>query len=282
MMKIMRSVPQGHCLVVERFGKPVKVVKSGLQFFPLFFINNEVDVAESKGWIFTRNEKDHHFIELTEQQLDTGKRTCFTKDNVELEVDGFIQWRIVDPLKAIYEVDHLHKALIEATLSEVRAFIGQKDLNFAISSRSQISEHVVSVVGETAKRWGVKLTGFEIQELKADDATVAAMRQQMEAARKAEAIKLEAEGRAAAIVKQAEAEKTAMTLKAEGDESYLKSLSGVVGYKNAAKILVTIKTLESYKVLTENAANKVFMPLQTLPEILTSENANPESTPNKR
>lgn len=274
-MKLFISVPQGHCLVVERFGKPVRVAQSGLRLFPLFFL----DSPKKVDWTETV-DKDG-FIELKEQQLDTGRRTCFTKDNVELTVDGFIQWRIVDPLKAIYEVDHVHKALIEATLSEVRAFIGQKELNFAISSRSQISEHVVSVVGETAKRWGVKLTGFEVQELKADDATVAAMRQQLEASRKAEAIKLESEGRAAAIVKQAEAEKTAMALKAEGDESYLKSLSGVVGYKNAAKILITIKTLESYKIVTENAANKVFMPLQTLPEILTSENVNDENAPTK-
>ena len=132
-MKLFISVPQGHCLVVERFGKPVRVAQSGLRLFPLFFL----DSPKKVDWTETV-DKDG-FIELKEQQLDTGRRTCFTKDNVELTVDGFIQWRIVDPLKAIYEVDHVHKALIEATLSEVRAFIGQKELNFAISSRSQIS-----------------------------------------------------------------------------------------------------------------------------------------------
>ena len=273
MMKFMKSVPQGHCLVVERFGKPVSVVKSGLHFFPLFFLNSEKNVST----MWSETHKEGVFIELTEQQTNTGARTCFTKDNVELSVDCFFNWRILDPLKAIYEVDNLHKALIETVLSEVRALIGQKELNFAIGARSQISEHVVSAVEGNLKRWGVKLTSLEIQELKpADEATVAAMRQQMEAARKAEAIKLESEGRAAAIVKQAEAEKTAMALKAEGDEAYLKSLTGVVGYKNAAKILVTIKTLESYKVLTENAANKVFMPLPTLPEVLASENMKTE------
>lgn len=277
-MKFIKSVPQGHCLVVERFGKPVSVVKSGLHFFPLFFINSEKNVSS----MWTETHKDGVFIELTEQQTNTGPRTCFTKDNVELRVDCFFNWRIVDPLKALYEVDNLHKALVETVLSEVRALIGQKDLNFAIGARSQISEHVVTTVEGTLKRWGVKLTTLEVQELKpADEATVAAMRQQMEAARKAEAIKLESEGRAAAIVKQAEAEKTAMALKADGDEAYLKSLTGVVGYKNAAKILVTIKTLESYRVLTENAANKVFMPLPTLPEVLASENMKSENIPEK-
>lgn len=273
----IKEIPQGHCLVVERFGKPVRIAHSGLRFF-IPVLDKAKDVGEI--WEDKTNKPDKKgkriFIELSEQQRDTKPQDCFTKDNVKLSVDCVYRWRIVDPFKAIYEVDKLHNSIREAVLSEVRAFIGQNDLNFALGSRSQLSDHVVTTVESTVKRWGVKLTGLEVAELKTDKATEDAMRQQLEASRKAEAIKLESEGRAAAIVKQAEAEKTAMALKAEGDEAYLKSLTGVVGYKNAAKILVTIKTLESYKVLTENAANKVFMPLPTLPEVLASENMKTE------
>lgn len=275
----IKTIPQGHCLVVERFGKPVRIAHSGLRFFiPI------LDKAKNVKPIWDDEmNKNGVFIELTEQQWDTKPQNCFTKDNVKLYVDCVYRWRIIDPIKAIYEVDRLHNSLREAVLAEVRSFVGQNELNFVLGSRAQISEHVVSAVEGTVSRWGIKLTGLEVAELKADKEVEFAMLQQLEASRKSEAIKLESEGRAAAIVKQAEAEKTAMILKAEaareamrilseGDEAYLKSLSGVVGYKNAAKILVTVKTLESYQAVSGNAANKVFIPLQTLPEVLTSEN----------
>ena len=264
----IKVVPQGHCLVVERFGKPVRIAHSGLRFFiPI------LDKAKNVAPIWDdKTNKGGIFIELSEQQLDTTPQDCFTKDNVKLSVDCVYRWRIMDPVKAIYDVDVLHKSIREAVLAEVRSFVGQNDLNFVLGSRAQISEHVVSAVEGTISRWGVKLTGLEVAELKTDAATEDAMRQQLEASRKSEAIKLESEGRATAIIKQAEAEKAAMLLRAEGDTAYLKSLSEVVGYKNAAKILMTMKTLESYQVVSGNAANKVFMPLQTLPEVLTSEN----------
>ena len=90
-----------------------------------------------------------------------------------------------------------------------------------------------------------------------------------------------AEAERAAMVLKAEAAREAMRILSEGDEAYLKSLSGVVGYKNAAKILVTVKTLESYQAVSGNAANKIFMPLPTLPEVLTSENVKIGTAPEK-
>lgn len=275
----IKTIPQGHCIVVERFGKPIRVAHSGLRFFiPILDCAKNVAPA----WEDMTNKKGI-FIELSEQQRDTKPQICFTKDNVQLKVDCVYRWRLIDPIKAIYEVDKLHLSIREAVLSEVRAFIGQNELNFVLGARAQLSEHVVSAVEGTLSRWGVKLTGLEVAELKTDDETLDAMRQQMEAARKSEAIKLESEGRAAAIVKQAEAEKTATVLRAEavreamrimaeGDETYLKAVSAVIGYKNAAKILSTVKTLESYQTITNNPANKVFVPMTTLPEVLTSEN----------
>lgn len=275
----IKTIPQGHCIVVERFGKPVRVVPSGLHFF-IPFLDSAKNVAPYWG---DMTNKEGIFIELSEQQRDTKPQVCFTKDNVQLNVDCVYRWRLVDPIKAIYDVDKLHLSIREAVLSEVRAFVGQNELNFVLGARAQLSEHVVSAVEGTLSRWGVKLTGLEVAELKTDDETLDAMRQQMEAARRSEAIKLESEGRAAAIVKQAEAEKAAAVLKAEavreamrimaeGDEVYLKAVAGVIGYKNAAKILSTVKTLESYQTITNNPANKVFVPMATLPEVLTSEN----------
>ena len=172
-----KVIPQGHCVIVERFGKPVRVAQSGLRFF-MPGLDKLRDVRNV--WNDLTN-KDGIFIELTEQICDTGSRECFTQDNVKLIVDCVYRWRITDPIKAAYEVDELHKSLKEAVLGEIRSFIGKSELNTVLASRSRISEAVVTVVSETVRRWGVNLTGVEVQELKADEATQGAMLQQLEA-----------------------------------------------------------------------------------------------------
>ena len=275
-----KVIPQGHCVVVERFGKPVRVAQSGLRFF-LPGLDKLKDVR--MFWNDQTN-KNGIFIELTEQICDTGSRECFTKDNVKLIVDCVYRWRVTDPIKAIYEVDELHKSLKEAVLGEIRSFIGKNELNTVLASRARISETVVAVVSETARRWGVNLTGVEVQELKADEATQGAMLQQLEAARRAEAIKLEAEGKAFAVVQEAEAAKKAAILRAEassaaiklvaeGEQAYLTMLKETVGPDAAAKVLIAQKTLDAYKQATSDPSAKVFLPLSALPPVLTGEAA---------
>ena len=275
-----KVIPQGHCVIVERFSKPVRVAQSGLRFFiPGFDKLKDV----SSIWQ-ERTNKNGIFIELTEQICDTGSRECFTMDNVKLLVDCVYRWRITDPIKAVYEVDELHKSLKEAVLGEIRSFIGKNELNTVLAARGRISEHVVTVVSETVRRWGVNLTGVEVQELKVDDATQGAMLQQLEAARRAEALKLEAEGKAFAVVQEAEAEKKAAILRAEatseaiklvsaGEQSYLEMLKATVGPEAAAKVLIAQKTLDAYKQAVKDPSAKVFLPLSALPSVLTGESA---------
>ena len=275
-----KVIPQGHCVVVERFGKPVRVAQSGLRFF-LPGLDKLKDVRML--WSDQTN-KNGIFIELTEQICDTGSRECFTKDNVKLIVDCVYRWRVTDPIKAIYEVDELHKSLKEAVLGEIRSFIGKNELNTVLASRARISETVVTVVSDTARRWGVNLTGVEVQELKADEATQGAMLQQLDAARRAEAIKLEAEGKAFAVVQEAEAAKKAAILRAEassaaiklvaeGEQAYLTMLKETVGPDAAAKVLIAQKTLDAYRQATSDPSAKVFLPLSALPPVLTGEAA---------
>ncbi len=264
---LFKIIPQSHCAVVERFGKPVRVAQSGLRFF-IPVLDSLKNVAPL--WNDATN-KDGVFIELSEQINDTKPRECFSKDNVKVTVDCVYRWRITDPVKAIYEVDHLHKSLKETVLNEIRSLIGSRDLNEILSSRSQMSELVVTAISDVVRRWGVNVVGAEIQELTVDSATQDAMRVQMEAARRSEAMKLESEGEAAALLKKTEAEKQAailraqgeceaMNLLAQGEQQYVKTLSEVLGAGEAAKILLAQKMLRTYSEISNGAANKVFMP----------------------
>ena len=261
------QIPQGHCVIVTRFRKPVGVRNSGRNFFIPFIDDVE---RVSKAWGDETN-KDHVFIELSEQRTDTKRRPCLTKDNVEVKVDCMIRWRVTDPIKAYYEVDHLHETLQETVLSEVRAAIGSRNLDEVISQRTGISEKVVQNVIKTTSRWGIVVSGLEIQELEVDEKAKEAMLKQMEAERISRAIALEAEGKSKAILTQSIAEKQAaitkaqgqaeaLRLQAEAEKDYVQKIAEVIGAEAAAKVLLTRQTLEGYATISSNPADKVYLP----------------------
>ncbi len=261
------TVKQGHCAIVEMFGKPTSVRKSGLQF-RLPILQSLKDVSPAWG---TLTNKDGYYIELTEQLLDTQPRSCITKDNATMQMNCVIRWRITDPIKAVYEVERLHQSLVELVLNEMRSLIGSRNLDEILTSRTEMSERVTVTVAATAARWGVAITSIEIKELTTDTETREAMLRQMEAERISRSTVLQAEGESTAKVRIAEAERKAAILKAEGtsealritaeaESAYLARLAEIVGPESAAKILMNRQALEGYATITTNPASTVYLP----------------------
>lgn len=261
------TVPQGHCAVVEMFGKPTAVKKSGLQFY-IPFLQGLKDVSTMWGG---NTNKNGCYIELTEQLLDTQPRSCITKDNATMQVNCIIRWRILDPIKALYEVQNLHQSLVELVLNELRSLIGSRNLDEILSSRSEISEKVSVAVANTASRWGLSITSIEIKELTTDAETKEAMMRQMEAERVSRSIALKAEGESTAKVRLAESEKQAAILRAQGasealrltaeaEAAYLEKLTAIIGAEAAAKVLMNRQALEGYATITSNPAAQVYLP----------------------
>lgn len=268
------TVPQNHCAIVEMFGKPRSIKRSGLNFY-IPVLQHLKDVTPLWG-----NASNHNgiYIELTEQQHRETGRICTTKDNVNVEVCCIIRWKITDPIKAVYSVDHLHRSLVEVTLNELRSTIGNMELDAVLTGRAALSEKVTLTVSPTLQRWGITLTTVEIQELSTDQATADAMRQIIEAERRSKAISAEAVGESAAKVKLAQAEKEAAILRAQGtaealkleadaQTAYLRQLAEVIGAEAAAKVLINRQTIEGYATITKDPNAKVYLP-STLPAIV--------------
>ena len=264
---MITTVPQNHCRIIERFGKPVKVQHSGLRF-KLPIIDSVRDVSDVWGH---ETHKNGVFIELTEQIVDTNPRECITKDNAKVTVDCVISWRVVDPIKAVYEVDHLHQSLLQAALNVIRSEIGSRDLDEALATRASLNETIVAGLVDTLKKWGIQILRVEIQELKTDDKTSAAMLQQLEAERKSRALSSEAVGQAEATIKAATADRESSVQRAEGqakalgiiataEKAYLSDLSEVVGAEEAARILLAQKVIDGFDRISQNPADKVFLP----------------------
>ncbi len=270
MASFISVISQGHCRIVERFGKPVRVQKSGLAFTWPWPIEKHKVVPEN-WYDGVHDSSDRTLIELTEQIRDPGEREYFSRDNVRLLANCVYRWRIVDPIKAVYDVDNLLKSIEETVLNSVRSEIGSRTLDVILSSRKDLNEKVSSDVSATLLRWGIKLTGIELQEVRTDDATASAMLQQMDAERKSRAMASQAEGEAKSIITKAEAEKRAAILKAEGtreslkmiaeaENNYLSTLAKTVGGLDAAKILIAQKTLDGFSTISKNPSDKVYIP----------------------
>lgn len=260
-------VPQSHCVILERLGKFNRVCRQGLHFrIPLIDSPRLVST-----WGPRANKDGGWLIELTEQQIDTPSRTCHTKDNVEVRANASVYWRIIDPVKAVYEVDILPQSVADLALNALRANIGALDLDTVLSERQRLNERIAAQLAETAQKWGIQFTRVEIQEIATSSETASAMRQQMEAERRRRAAVSDAEGRAEAELRVAKAEREAQVIRAEGraksltllaqaELDYLTKLKDAVGAERAAQLLLAQKFLGSLEKITENPAHKVFMP----------------------
>ncbi len=275
-MPMMYTVPQAHCVVIERFGKFSRIQREGLHF-KLPFIEH---VKHVEAWGPHANKRAY-LIELTEQQTNTPTRHTHTKDNVSVATNASVYWRIVDPRRALYEIDNLPAAVADIALNALRSNIGTLELDAVLSERARLNERIAAELSETAAKWGIQFTRVEIQEITTTDETARVMAQQMDAERKRRAAIAEAEGRAMAEVRVAQAERDAMVLRAEGhakalallagaEADYLNRLQQVTSRDNAAAILVASKYLTGFETITRNPADKVFLPsnfqaLLTLP-----------------
>ena len=267
MLGFFFTVPQNHCCVIQRFGKFSRIATGGLKGkLPVFD-----SIRHMTEWGGVATKEGGKFIELSEQQTDTPKRIAHTKDNVELKADASIYWRIIDPRRAVYEVDVLPQSVADSALNALRSCIGQLQLDEILSERQRLNDNIVASLSDIAQKWGIQISRVEIQELETNDATSDAMRQQMEAERLRRAAVSKAEGEAEARIKNAESIRKATVLEADGrakatrvlaeaDAEYIKALSESLGAEQAAKVLMAQKMLDGYGVISEGSAHKVFIP----------------------
>lgn len=265
-MSFIYVVPHNHVLLIKRFGKHARVQKEGLRLkIPFIEYYKYVE-----GWNKTANKK-RCFIELSEQQTDTQPRQCQTQDNVTIEANASVYWRIIDPVKAVYDVDILPKSISDMALNTLRSNLGKLRLNQILTDRQSLNEKIGQELKEVAFKWGVEFIRVEIQEITYSDETAKAMMQEMEAERKKLVLIAEAEGIAKAEVTKANAKAEAMMIEAkghaealklvaEGEKSYLEQLMEKTTEETASQIIMAQKYIDGMKIISESPSAKVFLP----------------------
>ena len=157
-------------------------------------------------------------IDLREQVYDFDKQNVITKDNVQTQINALLYFQIVDPFKAVYEINNLPNAIEKLTQTTLRNIIGELELDETLTSRDTINTKLRAVLDDATNKWGIKVNRVELQDITPPQSVLQAMEKQMQAERNKRATILTSEGMKAAAILQSEGEKTARINQAEADK----------------------------------------------------------------
>ncbi|MDB4887158.1 MAG: band 7 protein [Gemmatimonadetes bacterium] len=281
-----KIIGQAEVMVIERLGRFHRVARSGLNILvPWIDRPRSIDVRYFEvgvGGVKKITAGASTRIDLREQVLNFPSQPVITKDNVTIDIDAVLYYRVADPQKATYAVQNLPYALETLTKTTLRNIVGEMELDSTLASRDAINTRMREVIEEAAIGWGVDLTRVELQAIEPPRDIQQSMELQMRAERErraavtnAEAGKraaiLEAEGVRESQVRRAEGEKdaailraqglaTARLAKAEAEAEALVRVDAALPEGQAAMYLLGIKYLEALPKMTEGAGTTIFLP----------------------
>src|SRR5690606_29113382 len=165
--------------------------------------------------------------------------------------------------KAVYEVADLVGAIVQLTITGMRAGMGEMDLDHTLSSRDQINAKLRLILDEATDKWGVKVTRVDIKNITPPEDVRITMEKQMTAERNRRALVLQAEGDKQAAIARAEGEKQANITRAEGEKASL-----VLQAEGAAQARLTSANAEAAAI--QQIANAIGDRAQTAQYLITS------------
>ena len=235
----VKIISQGYEALVERLGRFSRKLTPGMSIIVPFV------------------ERIVYKETIREQVLDVPPQQCITKDNVSLQADAVVYWRITDMVKTYYAVEDIQRALINLVLTTLRSEIGRLELDQTFSSRTEINARLLSELDEATDPWGIKVTRVEVKDINPSRTVQDSMEKQMAAEREKRASILESEGQqqaqvneatgaARARVLRAEAEKREKLLRAQGTAEALQTLADTMAQGGSAEVALQFLLAQNY------------------------------------
>lgn len=253
----VRVVQQSQVIIIERLGRYHRTLNSGINIIiPIFDKPREIImryVYEDYDGRKVVKFKTSRTLDLRETVYDFPKQNVITKDNVGTEINALLYFQIMDPVKAMYEIENLPDAIEKLTQTTLRNVIGEMDLDDTLVSRDTINTKLRAILDEATNKWGVKVNRVELQDINPPRDIRDAMEKQMRAERDRRAKILEAEGLKRAQILEAEGFKESEINKAEGEKQA--AILGAEG-EAIARIKVAEAEAEAIKKITDAVAEK--------------------------
>jgi regulator of protease activity HflC (stomatin/prohibitin superfamily) len=243
----VRIVPQSEKYVVERLGRLRCVLGPGINFIVPFL------------------DRVRHKVSILERQLPSMTQDAITSDNVLVQVETSVFYRIIEPEKTVYRIRDVDGAISTTVAGIVRSEIGRMELDQVQANRANLIEAVRTQVAQQVDDWGIEVTRAEILDVNLDQATRQAMLQQLNAERARRAQVTEAEGQKRAVELQSDAELYAAEQDAKARrvladaEAYATQVVAVAIAENgleAAQYQVALKQVEALQKLGDGSGSQ--------------------------
>lgn len=247
----IKIVPQATEYVVERLGKYHKTWSAGIHFLiPI------IDNISKK-------------VTLKEQYLDSPPQPVITKDNVTMQIDTVVFFKVFDSNLFTYGAVNPISALENLTATTLRNIVGEMELDDTLTSRDTINGKMTEILDSATDQWGIKVSRVELKNIMPPAEIQNAMEKQMKAERDRRETLLEAEGHKAAVITRAEGDKQAMILQAEGERDARIALA-----EGEAKAILLAKEAEAagLKALKDAGADESVLELKKFEALIAMSN----------
>ncbi len=220
--KCVIIVKQQEAIIIEWFGKYSKTLTAGFNLIipvaesprPIMKIEK---VRSIDGRVYTTTMPSK-VIDLRETVYDFPRQNVITKDNVTISINALLYFQIMDPKRAVYQIENLPEAIEKLTQTNLRNLVGQLTLDEALVSRDIINEKLRDILDKATDKWGVKVNRVELQDIVPPASIQQAMEKEKKAEQDRRATILEAEGIKKSQVLKAEGEKLSAINRAEGEK----------------------------------------------------------------
>jgi regulator of protease activity HflC (stomatin/prohibitin superfamily) len=165
--------------------------------------------------------------------LDVPSQDVITRDNVSVKVNAVLYFRVVDPQKAIIQVENYLQATSQLAQTTLRAVLGKHELDALLSEREKLNLDIQKILEAQTESWGIKVTNVEIKHVDINETMIRAIARQAEAERERRAKVIHAEGELQASVKLAEAAEILAKQPQAIQLRYLETLTVIAADKNS-------------------------------------------------
>jgi len=189
LVKTAKIVPQRTAYVIERLGKYHRTLDAGFHILIPFI--DRVAYRHS----------------LKEMAMDVPPQMCITKDNIAIEIDGILYMQVLDPKLASYGIDNYYYAASQLAQTTLRSEIGKLELDKTFEERDTMNASVIAALDKASEPWGLKITRYEIANIKPPQSVQDALEKQMRAERERRSQIALSEGQREAQINVAEGQK---------------------------------------------------------------------------
>lgn len=172
-------------------------------------------------------------VDLRTIVFDVPTQDVISRDNVSVKVNAVIYFRVMDPQRAIINVENFFDATSQLTQTTLRSVLGQHELDEMLSERDQLNTDIRTILDAQTDAWGIKVANVEIKHVDLDESMIRAIARQAEAERERRAKVIHAEGEKQAADMLAEAAEKLAVQPAAIQLRYLQTLTEIAGDKSS-------------------------------------------------